>query len=44
MPINCFLSHAHRDKPFADRLADTLAGRTEAINRGFDLNKVQQAA
>ncbi len=26
MPINCFLSHSHRDKPFADRLADTLAG------------------
>jgi len=25
VPINGFLSHAHRDKPFADRLADTLA-------------------
>ncbi|MGO9918601.1 MAG: toll/interleukin-1 receptor domain-containing protein [Isosphaeraceae bacterium] len=25
MPINCFLSQSHRDKPFADRLADTLA-------------------
>ena len=25
MPINCFVSHSHRDKPFEDRLADTLA-------------------
>jgi TIR domain len=25
VPINCFLSHSHHDKPFADRLADTLA-------------------
>jgi TIR domain len=25
VPINCFLSHSHRDKSFADQLADTLA-------------------
>jgi len=25
VPVNCFLSHAHLDKSFADRLADTLA-------------------
>ena len=25
MPIHCFLSHSHRDKPVADQLANTLA-------------------
>jgi hypothetical protein len=39
VPINCFLSHSHRDKPFADRLADSLAAH--GVETGYRVRVVK---
>jgi hypothetical protein len=38
VPLDCFLSHAHRDKSFADRLADTLAAH--GIEAWYSVRKI----